>query len=182
MSAASISIDQIDMRTDKIDFVAAESGIRQLQARCIDSVWRKDFTAFGDCFTEDAQWRIAGRLLKGRNACVAFLSQVMPHIHRVLITMQTPILEVAGAKAIGRTYLTETNARHGRPAVFPIGIYYDRFELQGDRWRFAWHHYQSYYFGPNDLSGPFADFTDYGPPFGMPGPDDPAPPSLAFEA
>ena len=163
-------------------FLAAESGIRQLQARCSDSVWRKDFDAFGDCFTQDAQWRIGGRLMEGRDACVAFLRQMMPHINRVLIVMQTPILDVDGDTAVGRTYLSELNDRNGKPPVFPIGIYYDRFVLQGGCWRFAWHHYQSFYFGPNDLSGPFADRTDYGPPFDMPGRDDPAPPSLAFEA
>ena len=163
-------------------FLAAECGIRQLQARCVDSVWRKDFGAFGDCFTEDAEWRIGGRLMQGREACVGFLRQVMPHIRRVLITMQTPILEVSGSTAIGRTYLTEANAREGQPPVFPIGIYFDRFVLQDGRWRFAWHHYRSFYFGPNDMSGPLADRADFGPPFGMPAHDDPAPPSLAFDA
>lgn len=163
------------------DFLAAECGIRQLQARCMDSVWRKDFEAFGDCFTADAEWRIGGRLLEGRAACVAFLKQMMPHIERVLITMQTPILDVSGDTATGRTYLSEINARRGKPPVFPIGIYYDRFVRQDGRWRFAWHHYQSFYFGPADLSGPFAERRDYGPPFGTPDEDEPAPPSLAFE-
>jgi hypothetical protein len=96
--------------------------------------------------------------------------------------MQTPILEVAGDTAIGRTYLIEANARKGRAPVFPIGIYYDRFVRQDGRWRFHWHHYQSFYYGPIDLSGPFAERTDYGAPFGMPALDEPAPPSLAFEA
>ena len=163
-------------------FLAAECAIRQLQARCIDSVWRKDFEAFGDCFIEDAQWRIGGKLLKGRDACVDFLRQIMPRIRRVLISMQTPILEVQGNTAVGRTYLTEANARHGQSPVFPIGVYYDRFALEDGHWRFAWHHYQSFYFGSNDMSGTLADFSDYGPPFGMPGLEDPAPPSLAFEA
>jgi ketosteroid isomerase-like protein len=163
------------------DFLTAECGIRQLQSRCSDAVWRKDFEAFGDCFTEDCEWHIAGRLLQGREACMAFLKDVMPHIRRVLIRMETPILKVAGNSAIGRTYLTEMNARDGQPAVFPIGVYYDRFVLQNDRWLFAWHHYQSIYFGPIDLSGPFAKRADYGRPFGAPGPDEPAPPSLAFE-
>lgn len=30
------------------DFIAAESGIRQLQARYADAVWCKDYEAFGD--------------------------------------------------------------------------------------------------------------------------------------
>lgn len=167
------------MSADMSRFVLAESGIRQLQARCIDAVWRKDFAAFGDCFAEDAEWRIAGKVLRGRSQCIAFLEQMMPNIDRVLMTMQTPILEVGEGTAIGRTYMTEMTARKGRSPVLPIGIYYDRFVRQGERWRYAWHHYQSYYYGPADLSGPFANFVDYGPPFGMPGPDEPAPPSLA---
>jgi hypothetical protein len=169
------------MSSPRLELLAAEAGIRQLQARCSDAVWRKDLDAFGDCFAADAEWRIAGRLLAGRAACVAFLAEILPQIRRVLITMHVPILDVSRDSAIGRTYLTEANARKGRPPVFPIGIYYDRFVRQDDgRWRFHWHHYQSFYYGPNDMSGPFAEVTDYGPPFGMPGPDEPAPPSLAF--
>lgn len=162
-----------------IRFCAAESGIRQLQARCIDSVWRKDFAAFGDCFAEEAEWRIAGKVLLGRAACVAFLEQMMPRIDRVLMTMQTPILEVGEGTAVGRTYLSEITARKDQPPMFPIGIYYDRFVQQGDRWRFAWRHYQSQYYGPLDLSGWFSQAPPYGAPFDMPGPDEPAPPSRA---
>jgi len=161
-------------------FLAAECGIRQLPARCSDSVWRKDFDAFGDCFTADARWHIGGRRLEGRAQCVAFLTEMMPHIERVLITMRTPILDVTGDTAVGRTYLTEANARRAQEPVFPIGIYYDHFVLEEDRWRFVWHHYQSFYFGPVDMSGTMTSRTDYGPPFGMPGPDEPAPPSLAI--
>ena len=49
------------------DFLAAESGIRQLHARYLDAVWRKDFDAFGDCFAENAEWRIGGKILRGRD-------------------------------------------------------------------------------------------------------------------
>ena len=38
------------------NFVAAEAGIRQLQACCADAIWRKDADALGDCFAEDAVW------------------------------------------------------------------------------------------------------------------------------
>ena len=169
------------MSGPRLEFLAAEAGIRQLQARCSDSVWRKDLAAFGDCFTEDAEWRIGGRVLLGRVDCVGFLEAILPHIRRVLITMQTPILDVTGDTAIGRTYLSEANARESRAPVFPIGVYYDRFVRQNERWRFCWHHYQSFYYGPVDLSGPLVERADYGAPFGMPGAQDPAPLSLAFE-
>ena len=161
------------------DFVTAEAAIRQLQARYMDSVWRKDFAAFGDCFTEDAEWRIAGKVFRGRTECVAFLEEIMPRFTRVFMSMQTPILQVGNGCAIGRTYITERNSLKDRSSVFNIGIYYDRFVQQGDQWRFAWHHFQLYYLGPADLSGRFYDLVDYGPPFGMPGPDDPAIPSAS---
>jgi hypothetical protein len=157
------------------DFLVAESGVRQLQARYIDSVWRKDFDAFGDCFAEDAEWRIAGRVLRGRAECVALLRQAMAHINRVLILMQPPILEVGDETAVGRTYMTEMNALKDHPAIFAIGVYYERFVQQGDRWRFQWRHYQSHYHGPGDLSAAFAQIKDYGAPFGMPAPGEPAP-------
>jgi len=159
-------------------FLAAECGIRQLQMRCSDSVWRKDFDAFGDCFTADARWHIGGRMLEGRAQCVGFLREMMPRIERVLITMQTPILDVSGHTAIGRTYLSEANARKDGEPVFPIGIYYDRFVCEDGCWRYAWHHYQSFYFGPIDMSGTMTARANYGAPFGMPGESEAAPPAL----
>jgi hypothetical protein len=157
------------------DFLAVESGIRQLQARYIDSVWRKDFDAFGDCFIEDAEWRIAGQVLRGRPACVGLLQKVMPSIERVFMMMGTPLLQLEAGEAVARTYVQEFNIGKGRAPLFAMGIYYDRCVQQGDRWRFAWHHYQSYYHGPVGLTAPMRYIIDYGAPFGMPGPDEPAP-------
>ena len=37
------------------EFVIAESGIRQLHARYIDAVWRKDADAFANCFAEHGE-------------------------------------------------------------------------------------------------------------------------------
>ena len=56
------------------DFAATEAAIRQLHARYVDAVWRKDYVAFGDCFTTDAEWRIAGMVLHGRAEIVATLA------------------------------------------------------------------------------------------------------------
>jgi hypothetical protein len=159
-----------------VDFVDAEAGVRQLQARYIDSVWRKDYDAFGDCFTEDTEWRIAGTVLHGRQACVDILKGFMDNFDRVLMSMQTPLLQVTGDQVIGRTYVTEMNIFKDRRPGFTIGIYYDRFAEQNGRWRFAWHHFQMYYIGKQDMSGKWFQISDYGPPFGMPKPDENATP------
>jgi len=156
------------------DFNDAETGIRQLQARYVDSVWRKDYGAFGDCFADDAEWRIAGRVIRGRDCCVAALREFMEGFDRVLMTVRTPVLKVDGRTAIGRANVTEemVSKNAHRPSV-SMAVYYDRFVQQGDTWRFDLHHYQLYYLGPPDMSGKFYEITDYGPPFAMPPADEP---------
>ncbi len=150
------------------DFVAAEAGIRELHARYCDAVWRKDYVAFADCFAADAEWRIAGMVLQGRAQIAGTLERLMGNFHRILMTFRTPILDVGDGVASGRTYVTEQSAfKNGRPGT-TIGLYYERFVRQGDRWRFSWRLFQLHYMGPADLTGSFFDQADYGPPPAMP--------------
>jgi ketosteroid isomerase-like protein len=150
------------------DFVVAEAAIRQLHARYADAVWRKDYDAFGDCFAEDAEWRITGLVLRGRAAIVESVRSRLDLNHRVLMTFRTPILTVGDGTASGRTYVTEQNAfKNGRPGS-SIAIYFERFVDQGDRWRFSWRLFQLHYLGKADLTDPFFDNPDYGPPPNMP--------------
>src|SRR5690625_4986305 len=87
------------------DQVAVETAIRQFHALYTDAVWRQDYDAFGDCFTEDAEWRIAGMVLNERPAIVDNLKRLMPHFRRVLMTFRTPILSVGGHREIGRAHV-----------------------------------------------------------------------------
>ena len=156
------------------DFATIEAEIRQFHGLYADAVWRKDYDAFGDCFTEDAQWRISGMVLQGREQIVWNLRRLMPRFRRILMTFRTPILQVVGdGQATGRTYVTEQSALiNGDPAT-TIGIYYERFVHQGDRWRCNWRLFQLHYMGAEDLSGPFFDNPDFGPPPHMPDLDAP---------
>ena len=155
------------------DFTATECAIRQLHARYTDAVWRRDYDAFADCFTEDAQWRISGMVLDGRVEIVWNLKRLLPRFRRVLMTFRTPILSVADGAATGRTYVTEQSVLlDGTPAM-TIGIYYERFVDQGDRWRCSWRLFQLHYMGAEDLSGPFFDNPDFGTPPDMPDLDAP---------
>ena len=150
------------------DFVAVEAAIRQLHARYADAVWRKDFDAFGDCFTENSEWRIGGKILVGRSNIVANLKRLMPNFERVLMTFRTPILDVGEGTATGRTYVTENNIfADGRPGA-SVGIYYERFVQENDRWRFSWRLFQTYYLGAADITGPLYENPDFGPPPNMP--------------
>ena len=155
------------------DFVVAEAAIRQLHARYADAVWRRDYEAFADCFTEDAQWRISGMVLRGREEIVWNLKRLMPRFRRILMTFRTPIIDVGDGVATGRTYVTEQSALVDGTPGSTIGIYYERFVDQGDRWRCSWRLFQLHYMGPAELTAPFFDNPDFGPPPMMPDLDAP---------
>ena len=150
------------------DWVLAEIGIRQLHARYIDAVWRKDYESFGDCFSPECEWRIAGTVVRGREEAVVFIRRMMDDFQSIFISLSTPILKVDGAAASGRTYFTARNLfKDGRPFA-PIGMYYERFVLEDGQWRFKWRLFQTHYSGPPDLSGTYTPQPDYGAPPGMP--------------
>ncbi len=151
------------------DFTTIECAIRQLHARYCDAVWRKDFAAFADCFAEDAEWRIAGNIFTGRENIKTAITGILVNFSRILMTLQTPILEVGEGIAYGRTYSTEHTRLITGERGLSVGTYYERFIDDGDRWRFSWRLFQLHYSGPPDLSGPFFDNPDYGPPPAMPG-------------
>jgi hypothetical protein len=154
------------------EYMLAECAIRRLQAEYCDAVWRLDFDAFGNCFTEDCEWRFAGDVLHGRKAIVEYSRKLMVGKFRGLfVTLRTPMLEVEGGKASGRTYFSAQNIlADGRP-YYPFGVYYERFVDDGDQWRFSWRFFQTLYAGPPDLSGPLFKDPGFGPPPGFP-PDD----------
>lgn len=155
------------------DFLVAEAGVRQLHAHYVDAVWRKDYEAFGDCFTQDAEWRISGMVLRGRDDIVWNLKRLLPRFRRVLMTFRTPVLQVGEGTATGRTYVTEQSSLLDGSPGMTIGTYYERFVDQGDRWRCNWRLFQLHYMGPEDLSGPFFENPDFGPPPQMPALDAP---------
>lgn len=148
--------------------------IRDLHARYADAVWRKDFAAFGACFTTDAEWRIGGLELRGRTQILQAIETILGNFHRVLITFQSPILDITEKGVSGRTYIQEQVARTDGSANISIGRYYEHFALEDGRWRLAWRLFQLHYSGPPDLSGRFHDWDDYGAPPGMPPPDAPS--------
>lgn len=144
-------------------FADVEARIRQLHAHYTDAVWRKDPVAFGDCFMPDAEWRIAGMLLRGRAEIVAGFERILATANRVLITFRTPLLDLTEGGAAGQVYVTEQCTWTDKAPHTTMGRYYEHYVDDGDRWRFSWRLFQLLYKGPADLSGEFLDDADYGP-------------------
>lgn len=155
------------------DFSLAECSIRQLHARYVDAVWRKDAESFVDCFTEDGEWKLAGMHLRGRDEIKSQFNKFMAPCERILMSFGTPVLEVEQGAATGRTLVSECVKHADGEVVRTIGIYYERFVAENDRWRFKWRHWTLYYYGPPDFSGSFLNSPEYGAPPGMPAPGEP---------
>jgi uncharacterized protein (TIGR02246 family) len=79
-------------------FAEAEARIRQLYAHYSDAVWRKDADAFADCFTADAEWRISGMVMRGRDEIASGFGQILASAERVLIIFDTPLISLGGAR------------------------------------------------------------------------------------
>lgn len=150
------------------EFHLAECGIRQLHARYGDAVWRQDLDAFGDCFTDDGEWRISGRAFRGRTQIKAFMGTVFPLFRRILLTLRTPMLTVGDGTASARTYITEQSVRLDGQPLLAIGTYFEHFVEQGGQWRFSWRLFQAEYAGASDMTGAVYDNPDWGAPPAMP--------------
>ena len=156
--------------TSATEFALVECAIRQLHARYMDAVWRLDYEAFGDCFTEDCEWRIGGVVLRGRQEIVAHNRELFSSkFRRLFITLRTPILELhPDGSASGRTYFSAQNLMADGSGFAPLGRYFERFRKEDGRWRASWRLFQTLYTGPADLSGTFHEVPDFGPPPAMP--------------
>lgn len=155
---------------DPIEYALAECGIRQHHARYCDAVWRMDFAAFADCFTEDCEWRIGGVIQRGRDEIVEQNRNLFTtHFRRLFISLRTPVIELhEDGTASGRTYFDARNVMADGSGFAPIGVYYERFVDGGDRWRSSWRLFETLYTGPADLSGTMHDVPDFGAPPAMP--------------
>lgn len=143
-------------------------GIRQFYARYTDAVWRKDFAAYGDCWTDDAEWLIAGQLLSGRAEIVRAFAQFMDKYRCVLFTPREPLVHIADGEVSARTYVTEHSKLKSGGAVSSIATYFERFAESDGIWRRRWAFLQLHFMGSADLEGTFFEQPDFGPPPAMP--------------
>lgn len=156
------------------DIAAAQSGILQLHARCVDAIWRKDAEAFGECFAVDGEWKIAGMHMKGREEVAGTFAKLLGACKRVQLLTSLPVLDPGeNGEVIGRIQCTEIARMEDGTSALTLGVYFDRYVEEGGRWRFRWRHWGLHYRGPFELSADFVDCPDYGAPPGLPGVDEP---------
>ena len=155
------------------DLSTIDFPIRQLHARFIDAVWRKDASAFGQCFSRSGEWKIAGMHLRGRDEVAQTFARLLGGCQRVQITSGPALLDIAQGEIVARANVTELAKMNDGSGAITLGVYFDRYVEEDGYWRFAWRHWALHYRGPFELSAELVDCPDYGPPPGMPGADEP---------
>jgi hypothetical protein len=142
----------------------AESDLRRLIALYTDAVWRFDEAAYADCWARQAEWKIIGMHVKGRDAIVATWKHVMADFEWTWQVQHSPVFEIGADSAAARVYVNENFALKSGVRGCTFGVYHDRYALEDARWRFASRHFDLFYFGPTDLSGRMFARPAYGPP------------------
>jgi uncharacterized protein (TIGR02246 family) len=156
------------------DILIADYEIRQLYARFVDAAWRQDGDAYAALFTEDGEWKLAAKHLRGREEIGTTFTYLMSFTKRVQMIVGMPILDVQGDSATARVHCTELTKMPDNSSVLAIGIYYDRFARVDGRWLFKWRHFGLHYRGPMDYSaGLVEESPDFGPFPGAPAADEP---------
>lgn len=145
------------------DLLTADFAIRQLQGRYVDAVFRKDVAAFAACWTEDAEWFIAGRHFVGRDAIAEGFVALAGYAERVLMMLGIPMLNIATDTARGRWPVTELIKRTDGGHTRTVGIYDDRYAGSGLGWQFTERRWTLHYRGAGDFSDAFEPVPDPGP-------------------
>lgn len=140
------------------DPIADELAIRNLVARYSDAVNRRDAEAWGNCWTEDAVWKIMGMAPEGRETIVGLWSQFMGGFPFVVQMPSECLITLNGDEATVRAYLTETGKGPDGSGMLTLGVYHDRVRREADAWRFTERSFHAMYSGPMDMSGEPAGF------------------------
>ena len=144
-----------------------ECAIRQLHARYVDAVWRKDVAAFTACWTASARWRIAHVDARGpAESAEAFTTLIAPSQHVVMLPGAL-LLDDTPAGVVGRVLVSELIQRE-TGAMRTIGHYHDRYAGAGRHWRFAARQWQLAYRGDMLFADAMLPRADCGPPPAMP--------------
>jgi uncharacterized protein (TIGR02246 family) len=115
------------------------TGVQDLLARYAHRIDDRDFDGFGDLFTVDADYSLAGNEQQGREAIKDFMRSVMVNPGGAHIITNVSVRAGAGdAFAVTADYLLTRRPQADAPfAVIGVGRYSGSVVLDGDAWRFA---------------------------------------------
>jgi hypothetical protein len=119
-----------------------ELAIRDLAARYIDGVNRRDATVWGATWSEQGAWELLGHRVEGRTAIVQFWEAAMANFPFAFMQLGSGTLELDAGVATGRWYLTEHLVGTDGVAQQVLGMYEDSYVREGSQWLFAERRYK----------------------------------------
>ena len=133
-----------------------ELAIRHLVAVYADAVNRRDEPLWASTWADDGIWDLMGNEITGKNAVVDMWNNAMNGFEFVVQLVYQGTLEIDGASATGRWYLSEhLRPRGSKSGRVNIGTYADQYQRVDDKWLFARRTYNILYNdeGKGDMSG-----------------------------
>lgn len=118
-----------------VDTVADELAIRRLVAAYTDGVNQRDAHAWGDVWTDDGRWDLAGHIYKGRDDIVVRWKEALASYRTVFQLTTDGVVTLDGDQATGRWYVMERNVRRDDSVVELWGWYDDRYVRTRAGWR-----------------------------------------------
>jgi len=132
-----------------------ELALRNLMARYIDAVMRRDGEAWAATWADDGRWNLMGTDVVGKDNIVGLWQQMMAGFEFALMLPSSSLFEIDGDTASGHWYLQEfTRDREGNTMAI-VSRYLDTYTRRGGQWLFQSRHYNFIYNGAPDLSGSY---------------------------
>lgn len=129
-----------------------ELRIRDLVATYALAVGQRDAKAWGNTWTEDAEWNVLGRAPKGRADIVALWEGLMSQFPLIVHSATDGVVRVDGDRATGTWAITENGRRASGDAVLVLGRYDDQYVRTPEGWRFRRRDFDCLYQGAPDFT------------------------------
>jgi len=116
--------------------LADEVAIRNLVAVYCDGVNRRDAATWASVWADDgAAWDLAGRVIEGKDAIVAFWVIAVAAYDWLQQVASTGVVQVGGDTATGRWFVQERGRLQDGTARSLLATYHDRYVRTEAGWR-----------------------------------------------
>lgn len=137
-----------------------QQALRDLMARYVDAVARRDENDWAGTWAENARWSLAGNEVEGRDHIVALWLQMMSGFEFAVMMPSSCLFEIDGDSATGHWYLQEFTRDQEGNAASVLSRYRDTYSRVDGQWLYQSRDYDIMYFGPADLSADFAPLPE----------------------
>ena len=132
-----------------------ELALKNLMAKYVDAVNRRDEAAWSSTWDESASWNLLGSPVTGRDNIVALWQQMMAGFEFALMMPSSSLFEIEGDRASGHWYLQEYTRDLEGNAATVLSRYLDTYCKRDGQWLYSSRSYSFIYHGGADLGGSY---------------------------